>query len=149
MHLYTIHFWTRLVVLCSLEGGGRGPSWADFVNQVWHFLDLWCFQSNWEPGKNVESWRRHWSSGLQFRVGYNTVQNIFSQSEHIYSQLPSCLELTEVQFSQFRVNSCFERSTNPASLTAWPMLNVYHFKLGNEPLNPRFETIQPLHWIVG
>jgi hypothetical protein len=50
-------------------------------------------------------------------------------------RLPRCLELTEVKFSQFRVNSCYARGTYQASLTAWPMLNVYHFKFGKEPLN--------------
>jgi hypothetical protein len=32
-------------------------------------------------------------------------------------------------------------------LTAWSMLNVYHFKLGKEPFNPRFGTTQPLSLI--
>ena len=42
------------------------------------------------------------------------VQNLFSVSELVYSRLSSCLELTEVKFSQFRVNNCFERGTNNA-----------------------------------
>ena len=39
--------------------------------------------------------------------------------------------------------SCFERGTNHALLTAWLILNVYHFKLGKETLNLRLGTIQP------
>ena len=60
------------------------------------------------------------------------------------SKHPSCLELTEVRFCSSELR-CFEHGKNHASLTAWPMLNVYHFKLGKEPLNPRVGTTQPLH----
>ena len=77
-------------------------------------------------------------SQLQKEAGFTipswmTIQNVFSQSKLIYSLLPSCLELTEVKFLQFRVNSCFEHGTNHPSLTAWPMLNVYDLKLGKVP----------------
>ena len=72
MQQHTIHF--HLVVLCSLEQeGGEGVLCeqilsSNFVIKVWHSLDLWCFQDNWELRKTkVESWWRQWSSGRSSR----------------------------------------------------------------------------------
>jgi hypothetical protein len=51
-------------------------------------------------------------------------------SKHIFPFIPvfpGVLNLLKSSFSQFPFNSCFEPGTNHASLTAWPMLNVYHF----------------------
>jgi hypothetical protein len=55
MQQHTIHFWTHLVVLCSLEQeGGAAVLVGKFYHQtyikVWHSLDLWSFQDNWEFG---------------------------------------------------------------------------------------------------
>jgi hypothetical protein len=39
----------HLVVLSTLEQeGGAVVLCGKIVIKVWHFLDLWCFQNNWE-----------------------------------------------------------------------------------------------------
>jgi hypothetical protein len=44
------HFWTDLVVLYPLEqeGGVVVLCGQILSSKVWHSLDLWCFQDNWE-----------------------------------------------------------------------------------------------------
>jgi hypothetical protein len=66
-----------------------------------------------------------------------TVQNVFSQSDLVFSEFPVVLNSMKSEISLFRVSSCFERDRGHAGLTAWPMLNVYPFKLGKETLKPR------------
>jgi hypothetical protein len=57
MKNHTRHFWTQLVVLCSLEQEGgaavlRGQILSsNFVIKVWRSLDSWYFQENWELNK--------------------------------------------------------------------------------------------------
>jgi hypothetical protein len=101
MQQHTRHVWTHLVVLCSLEqeGGaafllGQNLS-SNFDIKVWHSLDLWCFQDNWELGNKslnhdgvsdlqVVALERILSSRVTI-PSWMTVQNVFSQSELVYS----------------------------------------------------------------
>jgi hypothetical protein len=69
-----------------------------------------------------------------------TVQNVF------IPDFPVVLTSLKSSFCSSEL-SCFEHGTNHASLTAWPILNVYHFQFGKETLNPRFGTKQPLSLI--
>ena len=52
MQQHRKQFWTPLVVLCSLEqevgtAVGTVLRGENFVIKAWNFLDLWCFQNNW------------------------------------------------------------------------------------------------------
>jgi hypothetical protein len=57
MQQHTRHFWAHLVALCSLEQEGVAAVLhgqilsSNFAINIWHFLDLWCFQDNWELEK--------------------------------------------------------------------------------------------------
>ena len=148
MQQNTIHFWTHLVVLCPLEqeGGAAvlcGQTLSSKSGILWIYGDSWQLGTarrrkrlnhDYVSDLQVVALQRCPSSWLTI-PSWMTVQNV-----------PSCLELTNVRFCSLEL-SCFERSTNHASWTAWPMLNVYHFKLGKETLN--LGTTQPLHWIAG
>ena len=74
-----------------------------------------------------------------------TIQNIFSKLELVFSEFPVVLNSLNSKISKFRDSSCFEQCRIHAGLTAWPMLNVYNFKLGKENLKPRIGTTLPLH----
>ena len=89
MQQHTIRFWTHLDVMW----------WAHFVIKVWHSLDLWCFQDNWELWKKTRL--NHdvsnlqvgaLESGLSSQLGilsWMTVQNIFPVGTHLSLRFPS------------------------------------------------------------
>jgi hypothetical protein len=58
------------------------------------------------------------------------VQNVFSQSELLFSEFTAVLNSLKFEIFQFQVSSCFEHSRSHAGLTACPMLSVCPFKLG-------------------
>ena len=150
-------FWLTLLCSALLNRKVARRSFEDkFVIEVWHSLDLLCFQNSWELRKNkVESWWRHWSSGLssrkrpdlQIRVGW-LFKTYFPSRSLFTPDFP--VVLNSLKSSSLSSELTVVLSTAYyASLTAWPMLNVYHFKLGKEPFNPRFGTTPPPHWIAG
>ena len=142
-----MHFWPHLVLLFSLEQEGgaaalRGQMLSSKSDILW-IDDAFKTTGNSEK-KYVESWWRHWSSGrssrkrpdLQFRVGWPFKTYFHSLSSFI-PDFPVVLN---------SLKSGFRSSELTVVLTAWPMLNVYHFKIGKE-LNPRFGTTHPLSLI--
>ena len=54
MQEHTTHFWTHLVVVCSLEQeGDAAVHRGQILSSVCHSLDLWCFQANWNMRRNT------------------------------------------------------------------------------------------------
>ena len=104
---HTIYFWTPCcVVLTWTRRWHGGPSWANRVIKVRHFLDLWCFQGNWEL--RTESWWRHWSSGrksswLTFQSRM-TVQNVFPNRSMFFPLSPVVLNSLKSSFRNCRGN---------------------------------------------
>ena len=115
MQQHTGHFWTHLVVLCSLEQEGgaavlRGNILSSNFIKVWHSLDLWCFRDNWDlEGEKMESWWRQWSSGCSCRK---------RSKFPIYNS-----ELDESSKRIFSVVACFFFQSSQLSWTHWS-LNV-------------------------
>ena len=99
---------------------------SNFVIKFWHSLYLWCFQDNWELVKQKK--RLNHDDVIDLLV---VVCSVF------FPKFPVILNSSQI--SQLWVSSCFERGRSHAGLTAWPMLNVYHFKLGKETLKTCYD----------
>jgi hypothetical protein len=110
-NLYSsIQYYFALTWLCCAHR--KVAQWS-FVGKLSKSGILWIYGAFKTTGNSEKTRSNHDVINLQLialdrEAGFTipkwmTIQNVFSQSELVHSQLPSGLELTEVKFSQFRV----------------------------------------------
>jgi hypothetical protein len=78
-------------------------------------------------------------SSLSGILSWMTVQNVFSQSELVFSRVASCLELLDFPVLSFQMFLMWQKSCECH-------VNVYPFKPGKRPLKPDLDhTPTPLN----
>jgi hypothetical protein len=117
MQQHTKHFWTHLVLLCSLkQKGGAAVRHGKMLSLMSGFLWIVVYP------RQLRTQKRTRSNLDDFQV------RALERGPSSRLAIPSWMTIQKV-FSQLE----------------WPMLNDYPFNLGKETIKPRFGTTHPLN----